>query len=113
MSNPLRTALRIASFRAQNGKCFYCQKDMWELSEEARVVAYRRMHGLPDTVWKRYFPRGWKAEINNRRCTAEHLRRQCQGGIDTPSNIVAACFECNTQRQEATPEAWKAIRSCA
>ena len=32
------------------------------------------------------------------RCTAEHLVAKSEGGLDRPSNIVAACHYCNRHR---------------
>ncbi|WP_244883481.1 HNH endonuclease [Variovorax paradoxus] len=37
--------------------------------------------------------------------TAEHLHAQCDGGQDTPANIVAACAFCNNQRHAMFPKA--------
>jgi hypothetical protein len=44
-----------------------------------------------------------------RSVTLEHLMRLADGGSDDPSNLVAACYECNAHRGDYSPEVWAAI----
>ncbi|WP_432284182.1 HNH endonuclease [Aminobacter sp. BA135] len=48
--------------------------------------------------------------IDSSRCTAEHLLPRCEGGKDTPANVVAACWYCNSRRHRRkvplSPEAY-------
>jgi hypothetical protein len=48
--------------------------------------SFARRHGLT------------RAEANLLQCTAEHLVARCDGGSDSPDNIVAACRHCNSRR---------------
>ena len=64
--------IRHEKMIAQNGCCYYCGLQMWE------GRAGRRPRAL--------------------QCTAEHLQARCDGGKDTPENIVAACLFCNRAR---------------
>jgi len=35
------------------------------------------------------------------RCAAEHLDPRCTGGLDSPQNVVAACYFCNSNRHRS------------
>lgn len=76
------TRSRAAAFDRQNGRCYYCDHPMW-LSD---VRQYSLQHHL-SIVQARHF-----------RCTAEHLLARCDGGGNSRSNIVAACWTCNKRR---------------
>lgn len=79
---------RACAFHKQRGLCFYCDQPMW-LTDPER---YADTYGLS------------RRQAMIFRATAEHLRARCNGGKDTPSNIVAACGYCNRlrhARQEA------------
>ena len=62
---------RLRAFRSQNGNCFYCELPMLPAAQEG-----------PSSLL----------------CTAEHLLARCDGGSDSPRNIVAACRHCNSRR---------------
>lgn len=62
---------RLRAFKSQNGNCFYCQLPMLPTAQE-----------------------GPRALL----CTAEHLLARCDGGRNSPKNIVAACRHCNSKR---------------
>ena len=71
---------RQYAYAAQNGRCFYCDQP---LLEQARPAGN---HGVP-------------AHLTKFLCsTAEHLRARQDGGKVARSNIVAACYWCNTRR---------------
>ena len=72
MSKSLQRSRQLA-FNRQGGKCFYC--------------------GLPMCLNGQSGP-------PQLRCTAEHLKARSEGGSDTPSNIVAACWHCNYTRHK-------------
>ncbi|UWQ15360.1 HNH endonuclease [Aliiroseovarius sp. M344] len=76
--------IRRAKMLAQGGRCYYCDLPMWE--HEAEKV------GWPD-LWTNEKPKTLQ-------CTAEHLVPRSDGGVDTPENIVAACWFCNTTRHK-------------
>jgi hypothetical protein len=76
---------RQIAFDQQEGKCYYCGFPMW----------MRGAHGPSQLL-----------------CTAEHLTPRSEGGSDTPTNIVAACIQCNRTRhklkQPPPPDRYKA-----
>jgi 5-methylcytosine-specific restriction endonuclease McrA len=72
MSTTLQKSRQLA-FKRQHGLCFYCGLPMW-LSGQQGPAALR--------------------------CTAEHLIPRSEGGGDGPSNIVAACWQCNSTRHK-------------
>lgn len=82
MSLTKRQQLRRQAFTNQNCLCFYCQCRMWE--QGGKQLA--KELGIPIRLAKHL------------RCTAEHLRAQTNGGLDTLENIVAACAWCNHER---------------
>lgn len=78
------TKLRKSAYKTQHGRCCYCGNAMWL----ENVEAFARDHGYT------------LAQAKLLRCTAEHLTsRQC-GGADTPVNLAAACWYCNTRRHK-------------
>ncbi|PKO70211.1 MAG: restriction endonuclease [Betaproteobacteria bacterium HGW-Betaproteobacteria-16] len=72
MANQLHTSRQLA-FDRQGGKCYYCGLRMW-----------------------RNGPKG----PSHLRCTAEHLIARSEGGGNGQSNIVAACWHCNSTRHK-------------
>lgn len=87
--------LRTHAFRAQHGRCCYCDLPMWLASpDELKSLGLRPRTAAP------------------LRCTAEHLLAQHDGGTDTADNIAAACWLCNTRRhRRKTPSAPDAYRA--
>ena len=72
---------REAAFKAQGGRCCYCNLPMWRSSPEELA------------------PLGIRARTANPlRCTAEHLVAKRDGGGGGRVNISAACWLCNTRR---------------
>jgi len=76
--------IRRAKMLAQGGRCYYCDQLMWEHKME--------LGERPDR-WPIRKPRALQ-------CTAEHLHPRSDGGADTPENIVAACWFCNSTRHK-------------
>lgn len=74
--------LRVRAYVAQNGRCIYCQAEMWI--------------DTPDTFVRRFGLTQRLAE--SLRCTAEHLVARSDGGADTVANVAAACWVCNFRR---------------
>ena len=72
--------LRDASFRIQDGRCYYCQEPMWSNDP----VAFAKAHALSLALARRL------------QATAEHLTPRSEGGDDGEANLVAACLYCNT-----------------
>ena len=81
MPNTLVRARNTASSR-QLGRCFYCDLPM--CSGDPREFALK--HNVT--------PR----QANLLRCTGEHLVARQDGGTASTSNIVAACWLCNSRR---------------
>lgn len=61
---------RETAFRRQGGLCYWCDEPMLLIA----------------------------AQDHPRFCTAEHLVRKADGGKNSYTNVVAACFECNNGR---------------
>ncbi len=74
--------IRNAAYQAQCGRCFYCNYLMW-LTDP---IPFATRVGVTVSAAAAF------------RCTAEHLRPRCEGGTNSPANIVAACYFCNSQR---------------
>jgi hypothetical protein len=70
-------------FTAQNGCCFYCQRQTYL----AGWRAFKALHPGMSTRGARY-----------RQATIEHLLRRADGGTNRNSNVVMACLECNSHR---------------
>ena len=75
---------RLAAFKKQGGRCFYCGSPMW--TEDRNKFA--RKHNITLKYAARF------------QCTAEHLLARCDGGEDKTNNIVAACRICNSTRHK-------------
>ena len=73
---------RTTAFSHQSGRCHYCELPMWLDDPAEFTEKYRISSG--------------KARLL--RCTAEHLVARQDGGSDSSSNIVAACWFCNSRR---------------
>lgn len=92
--------IKTLKFWLQGGRCFYCCQPIW----------YENPHHFADQ-------HGFDiARVRHLQATAEHLVARCEGGADTPDNIVAACRFCNTRRHRAkrplAPEAYaRRVRS--
>jgi 5-methylcytosine-specific restriction endonuclease McrA len=71
-------------WKLQNGRCFYCRKETWLLSET--IV-------------------GMSRHCRNHMATREHLKRKCEGGGDENANIVMACASCNNSRGDKSVKA--------
>lgn len=82
MSHKRLQKLRSDAFRRQNCRCFYCMLPMWDDNMQEFCTVYGVKPG--------------KAKFL--RCTAEHIEARQNGGVDSISNIAAACFWCNTRR---------------
>lgn len=67
--------IRLSKFREQGGRCYYCDRQMWEV--QVGSGGGQRSYLI---------------------CTAEHLIARQDGGPDAGENIVAACKWCNTRR---------------
>lgn len=96
-------ALRVAAFLAQQGRCIYCSRPMWDGVLEGKAAAQLRLLGLGFAVPLR--------DLAGLRATAEHLVRRADGGRSETGNVVAACRDCNCTRHDAEPMAWKAARA--
>jgi HNH endonuclease len=77
--------IRNSKFGLQGGRCYYCCQPMWR----GNPAHFAETHGVKI------------ARIRHLQATAEHLVARCEGGDDTPENIVAACRFCNTRRHQA------------
>jgi len=82
---------RARRFLSQNGKCFHCNKPMWERRIENMKSASVRLGINLGT-------HGWNKKMRDLRCTAEHLVPLAQGGSSRFENIVAAHLSCNSER---------------
>ena len=74
---------RERAFKAQNGRCYYCQCAMWRPDER--------------DIFCKHFALT-KRQARGLQCTAEHVIARCDGGTDAAINIVAACARCNFLR---------------
>jgi hypothetical protein len=69
----------------QRFRCYYCGLPVWEQDPERFAARYR--------LTERQLPL--------LRCTAEHLHALQDGGGSGSSNIVAACWYCNSHRHRS------------
>jgi len=81
MPSPLARP-RTSAFNIQFGRCFYCGLPMLTGSPEKFAARY----GIT------------LAQANLLRCTGEHLVPHENGGTSAKTNIVAACWFCNSRR---------------
>lgn len=80
---------------------------MWERAFEPQDHAAKRITAL------RSHKTDPAANLQSFECTAEHLERRVDGGVDASSNIAAACVECNSERNNAASSDWQATRIAA
>ncbi|QHL91632.1 restriction endonuclease [Sphingomonas changnyeongensis] len=90
---------RTEAFERQNGRCIYCDAQMW-LGGALAQRAFGEAHGIRPRA-----ARAFKA-------TAEHLVPRQNGGRTDRDNIAAACRLCNMRRHrrkwQLTPEQFRA-----
>lgn len=75
---------RFVAFNKQAGRCYYCGSPMWNDNPEE----FAKYHKISMSYAARF------------QCTAEHLLARCDGGNNSPENIVAACLFCNNARHK-------------
>jgi 5-methylcytosine-specific restriction endonuclease McrA len=75
---------REKAFKAQGGRCYYCNNEMWLDSLEE--LAHRKGCTPKQARWLK--------------CTGEHLIPHSEGGSASQKNIVAACHFCNQRRHD-------------
>jgi 5-methylcytosine-specific restriction endonuclease McrA len=75
---------RTQAFIKQKGLCYYCQFPMWNKD--------------PSEVLKKYNVS--MKNLAHFKCTGEHLIAHSEGGSAKQSNIVAACWYCNSKRHQ-------------
>ena len=80
-NKPLRRR-RLSAFHLQDGRCYYWTVKMW--TDDCRSFASR--FAIPLRI------------AQPLQCTTEHLQARCNGGSDSASNIVAACWRCKHQQ---------------
>lgn len=80
-----RIRIRAVLWLKQGGLCCYCERPMVRADEHARVAA--NQFGITCV------------EVERRRATIEHLKRQCEGGTDALDNLALACRGCNEGRK--------------
>jgi len=66
--------LRATAYRDQRGLCYWCSREMVITEDDSNPL----------------------------QCTADHLQEVYAGGKTKHGNIVAACRECNTNRNPET-----------
>lgn len=74
-------------FCEQGGLCYYCLRETFNPNWEKFEAAAIRFDMSRQTIILRM-------------ATREHLIKRQDGGTDQDFNIVMACFECNTQRDD-------------
>jgi 5-methylcytosine-specific restriction endonuclease McrA len=75
---------RTKAFIKQNGLCYYCHLPMWNISTKELSIKFKVS----------------KKNLSNFKCTGEHLTPHSEGGSANQSNIVAACWFCNSKRHQ-------------
>lgn len=70
------------AFAAQGERCHYCASPMWLRNKRA----FAKAHGIIARYLRLF------------RATAEHVVPRQSGGTTSASNIVAACWHCNSNR---------------
>ncbi|MEM5340555.1 HNH endonuclease [Paraburkholderia azotifigens] len=90
---PMSSSLARARTRAyiqQSGLCYYCDRLMW--NDADGLVAMTANANISRRKAGRF------------QCTAEHLIARSEGGLNSQSNIAAACRFCNmTRHRSKTP----------
>lgn len=81
-SNRIRR-FRKRAFLRQDGRCYYCQQPMFDGGD---LLAFAARHRLT------------RKQALQFKSTAEHLVARQDGGLDSESNIAAACQRCNLAR---------------
>lgn len=90
--------IRLRAVESQQSLFFYCNLPM--AASAAELQSFARKHRLRER------------EALHLLATAEHLLARCDGGGDTPSNIVSAHLICNMRRHRTpTPMPPDAYRS--
>lgn len=87
MSNSI-SKHRLAAFKRQKGRCYYCGLPMWLKQPRELAARFRISEGA----------------LSRLRCTAEHLLARKDGGADSGDNIVAACLFCNKTRHRISSQ---------
>lgn len=86
---------RAVAFDRQNGRCFYCGQPMCQGDIQQFTQAHRI--SAKQAKWLQ--------------CTGEHLTPHKNGGGVSSSNIVAACYWCNSKRHarstDLSPEKYR------
>jgi len=94
-NRPSLRAPRTKAFNKQNGRCYYCNLPMW--IDDVSSFSQRYELTLK------------QAQLF--KCTGEHLIAFHEGGTTNQSNIVAACYYCNSRRHKPkealSPERYK------
>jgi len=78
--------LRLLAYERQNGRCYYCDAPIWL----KKIAEFTAKYGISRRQAYRY------------QGTAEHLVARQDGGSDDATNIVAACWFCNSRRHRRT-----------
>jgi hypothetical protein len=88
-------AIRRSAAARQGGRCYYCDREMWDMHAEPLEAFCIRLEVT-------------QAEAQQRLCTSEHLIPVRQGARFNIANIVAACLYCNRKRHthRRGPPAW-------
>jgi len=76
---------RTRAAAAQEHHCYYCGSPMWERDPDS----FASLHSLT------------RSQTLLFRCTAEHLHARSDGGSNVATNLVAACWFCNSRRHYA------------
>lgn len=80
--------LRLAAFKRQNGRCYYCGLPM-RLKQPIEFAAKYKIS---------------EGDATRFQCTAEQLKARQDGGTNSDKNIVAACLACNkTKHRISSP----------
>src|SRR3546814_19295206 len=76
--------IRNRKAASQSWSCYYCEQPIWK----DNPVAFAAKHNI--TI----------RQARLLQTTAEHLVPRGEGGLDSDTNIVAACFYCNIRRHK-------------
>jgi 5-methylcytosine-specific restriction endonuclease McrA len=82
-----RRVWRRAHYRAQNGRCFFCEVQMID-------------GGLR-------FSAAWADQ--GRHCTLDHLHPLSLGGLDQFDNTAAVCRRCNEAKKDMTVDEFRTL----